>query len=257
MNLKQQLDELVLKYETKDFIKDDPIQFPHRFKEIKDIELAGFIASVFAFGNRKVFIRKLNELFALFQNEPKNFIENFERKSLKGFNYRFAKEEDVEEIFLVLKKLYSSNSSLEELFRYGYETKDFHQMLKVVTDYFYSNMENTFGAKYLIPDANKNGAMKRVNMLLRWLVRDGVVDLGVWKFIDKSELLIPLDTHVARISREMNLLKRNSNDFKAVKELTNELKIFDKNDPVKYDFAMFGYGIDNPKSKVTNVNKII
>lgn len=257
MSLKQQLDELVLKYETKDFIKDDPIQFPHRFKEIKDIELAGFIASVFAFGNRKVFIRKLNELFALFQNEPKNFIENFERKSLKGFNYRFAKEEDVEEIFLVLKKLYSSNSSLEELFRYGYETKDFHQMLKVVTNYFYSNMENTFGAKYLIPDANKNGAMKRVNMLLRWLVRDGVVDLGVWKFIDKSELLIPLDTHVARISREMNLLKRNSNDFKAVKELTNELKIFDKNDPVKYDFAMFGYGIDNPKSKVTNVNKII
>ena len=257
MSLKQQLDELVLKYETKDFIKDDPIQFPHRFKEVKDIELAGFIASMFAFGNRKVFIRKLNELFALFQNEPKNFIENFERKSLKGFNYRFAKEEDVEEIFLVLKKLYSSNSSLEELFRYGYETKDFHQMLKVVTDYFYSNMENTFGAKYLIPDANKNGAMKRVNMLLRWLVRDGVVDLGVWKFIDKSELLIPLDTHVARISREMNLLKRNSNDFKAVKELTNELKIFDKNDPVKYDFAMFGYGIDNPKSKVTNVNKII
>ena len=257
MNLKQQLDELVLKYETKDFIKDDPIQFPHRFKEVKDIELAGFIASMFAFGNRKVFIRKLDELFNLFQNEPKNFIENFERKSLKGFNYRFAKEEDVEEIFLVLKKLYSSNSSLEELFKYGYEPKDFHQMLKVVTDYFYSNMENTFGAKYLIPDANKNGAMKRVNMFLRWLIRDGEVDLGIWKFIDKSELLIPLDTHVARISREMNLLKRNSNDFKAVKELTNELKTFDKNDPVKYDFAMFGYGIDNPKIKVTNVNKIV
>lgn len=256
MNLKQQLDELVLKYETKDFIKDDPIQFPHRFKEVKDIELAGFIASMFAFGNRKVFIRKLDELFNLFQNEPKNFIENFERKSLKGFNYRFAKEEDVEEIFLVLKKLYSSNSSLEELFKYGYETKNFHQMLKVVTDYFYSNMENTFGAKYLIPDANKNGAMKRVNMFLRWLIRDGEVDLGIWKFIDKSELLIPLDTHVARISREMNLLKRNSNDFKAVNELTNELKTFDKNDPVKYDFAMFGYGIDNPKIKVTNVNKI-
>ena len=256
MNLKQQLDELVLKYETKDFIKDDPIQFPHRFKEVKDIELAGFIASMFAFGNRKVFIRKLDELFNLFQNEPKNFIENFERKSLKGFNYRFAKEEDVEEIFLVLKKLYSSNSSLEELFKYGYETKNFHQMLKVVTDYFYSNMENTFGAKYLIPDANKNGAMKRVNMFLRGLIRDGEVDLGIWKFIDKSELLIPLDTHVARISREMNLLKRNSNDFKAVNELTNELKTFDKNDPVKYDFAMFGYGIDNPKIKVTNVNKI-
>ena len=257
MNLKQQLDALVLKYETKDFIKDDPIQFPHRFKNKKDIELTGFIASMFAFGNRKVFIRKLEELFTLFQNEPVNFIENFERKSLKGFNYRFAKEKDIEEIFLVLKKLYSSSSTLEELFKYGYESKDFQQMQKVITDYFYSNMENTFGAKYLIPDANKNGAMKRINMFLRWMVRDGEVDLGVWKFIDKSELLIPLDTHVARISREMNLLKRNSNDFKAVKELTNELKIFDKNDPVKYDFAMFGYGIDNPKIKVTNVNKIV
>lgn len=255
MNLKQQLDELVLKYETKDFIKDDPIQFPHRFKKPKDIELAGFIASMFAFGNRKVFIKKLEELFNLFQNEPVNFIENFERKSLKGFNYRFAKESDVEEIFLVLKKLYFSNSTLEDLFKYGYKTKDFHQMLKVITDYFYANMENSFGAKYLIPDANKNGAMKRVNMFLRWMVRDGEVDLGIWKFLDKSELLIPLDTHVARISREINLLKRNSNDFKAVKELTNELKNFDKNDPVKYDFAMFGYGIDNPKTKVTNINK--
>ena len=110
MNLKQQLDALVLKYETKDFIKDDPIQFPHRFKNKKDIELTGFIASMFAFGNRKVFIRKLEELFTLFQNEPLRYIENFERKSLKGFNYRFAKEPDVEEIFLVLKKLYSSNS---------------------------------------------------------------------------------------------------------------------------------------------------
>lgn len=257
MNLKQQLDELVIKYETKDFIKDDPIQFPHRFKDVKDIEIAGFIASLFAFGNRKVFIKKLEELFKLFQNEPTNFIQNFERKSLKGFNYRFAKEIDVEEVFLTLKKLYSSNNSLEEVFKYGYEEKDFHKMLKIVTDYFYSNMENTFGAKYLIPDANKNGAMKRMNMFLRWMVRGGKVDLGIWKFIDKSELLIPLDTHVARISREMNLLKRNSNDFKAVKELTNELKLFDKNDPIKYDFAMFGFGIDNPKIKVTNVNNIM
>lgn len=256
MNLKQQLDNLVLKYETKDFIKDDPIQFPHRFKEKSDIELSAFIASMFAFGNRKVFIKKLDELFDIFQNEPKNFIENFERNSLKGFNYRFAKEVDVEEVFLVLKKLYSSNNTLENLFEYGYENKNYHQMLKTVTDYFYSNMENTFGAKYLIPDANKNGAMKRINMFLRWLVRDGEVDLGVWKFIDKSELLIPLDTHVARISREMSLLTRNSNDYKAVIELTNNLKSFDKTDPVKYDFAMFGFGIDNPRvSKKINVTK--
>lgn len=255
MNLKQQLDNLVIQYETIDFIKSDPIQFPYKYNNKKDVEIVAFISSMFAFGNRKVFIKKLENLFSLFQNEPTNFIENFERNSLEGFNYRFAKEQDVEEVFLVLKKLYSSNSSLEDLFKYGYENKNYFQMLKIVTDYFYSNMDNTFGAKYLIPDANKKGAMKRINMFLRWLVRKGSVDLGIWNFIDKSELLIPLDTHVARISRELNLLNRNANDFKSVLELTNSLKCFDKNDPIKYDFALFGYGIDNPKIKTKVLTK--
>jgi len=244
-DLKQQLDNYVKQYETKDFIKDDPIQFCHRFKNPKDIELAGFIASLFAFGNRKIFINKLNELFEIFQNEPCNFIENYNGKSLNGFNYRFAKENDVIVVLSSLNKLYKHGDSLMTLFQdYFEKEKDIFGMLCRISEYFYKTIETSCGAKYLIPDARKKCAMKRMNMFLRWMVRKSNVDLGLWSFIPTSDILIPLDTHVARISRNLNLLKRNSNDFKAVIELTNNLKLFDKNDPVKYDFALFGYGVN-------------
>ncbi len=247
-NLKKQLDNYVEKYETKDFIKDDPIQFCHRFKNPKDIELAGFIASIFAFGNRKVFINKLNELFDIFQNEPCNFIENYDGKTLCGFNYRFAKENDVVVVLSALNSLYRHKDTLMTLFQDCYEDKkDLFDMMCKISEYFYETIENSCGAKYLIPDARKNGAMKRMNMFLRWMVRKSDVDLGIWNFIPTSQLLIPLDTHVARISRELGLLKRNSNDFKAVIELTDNLKQFDKNDPIKYDFALFGYGVNENK----------
>jgi len=247
-NLKKQLDNYIEQYETKDFIKDDPIQFCHKFKNKKDIEIAGFIASLFAFGNRKVFINKLNELFDIFENEPCNFIENYDGKSLNGFNYRFAKEDDVIIILKALNKLYKHGNTLKTLFQNCYEDKkDIFEMMCKISEYFYKSIENYNGAKYLIPDARKKGAMKRVNMFLRWMVRKSDVDLGLWDFIPTSQLLIPLDTHVARISRKLGLLKRNSNDLKAVIELTNNLKQFDKNDPVKYDFALFGYGVNENK----------
>ena len=247
-DLKQKLDNYVKQYETKDFIKDDPVQFCHKYKNTKDIELAGFIASLFAFGNRKVFINKLNELFDIFQNEPCNFIENYKGKSLNGFNYRFAKEYDVIITLKTLNKLYKHGDTLKTLFQESYEDKkDIFDMLCKVSEYFYKSTENYNGAKYLIPDARKKGAMKRMNMFLRWMVRKSDVDMGIWKFIPTSQLLIPLDTHVARISREIGLLNRNLNDFKAVVELTNNLKQFDEQDPVKYDFALFGYGVNENK----------
>lgn len=249
MNLKSQLDAFVETYEVKDFIKEDPIQFCHRFKDVEDIEIAGFIASMFAFGNRKVFIKKLEELFIIFENEPKNFIINFDGKNLNGFNYRFAKEPDIISVLTVLKKLYKEGSSLQNLFKYGFDKRNTDEMFKVVTDYFYANIINSRGAKYLIPCAYKKGAMKRMNMFLRWMVRHGEVDLGIWKFIKKNELLIPLDVHVARVSRSLGLLNRASNDFKAVIELTKALKFFDKDDPVKYDFALFGFGINEMNKK--------
>lgn len=247
MITKTELDKLVEKYENKTFIESDPIQIPHRYKDKEDIEIVAFISALFAYGSRKVFIPKLDELFSKMGEKPLEYIKNGEFSNLINFNYRFAKENDVIEILKILSKLYNSNETIQTLFRYGYEQKsDIKGMLQVVTDYFYLNSTDNVGEGFYFMLANpkNNGAMKRLNMFLRWLVRKPPVDFGLWDFIPTSELLIPLDTHVAKISREMNLLTRKSNDFKAVLELTDKLKQFDANDPTKYDFAIYAKGIN-------------
>ncbi len=240
--MKNKLDELTKKYEIKDFIKNDPIQFPHKFKRKEDVEIAGFISSLFAFGRRELFIKKLDYLFSL-ANSPFELINDFRKYNLDNFIYRFIKNEDLIELLRILNKLYiQDKSSLEELFN----SKD---RFNTVTNYFYnnSNCSQNLGFCFMFAKPSNNSALKRLNMFLRWMVREGQVDFGIWKSIKKSELLIPLDTHVARISREFNLLKRKQNDFRAVLELTDKLKEFDENDPVKYDFALFGLGIETKK----------
>lgn len=241
------IEELVREYETANFIKDDPVQFPHRYNRSRqDSEIAGFIASLLAYGNRKVFIKKLNELFCnIAQNEPYNFIMNFEPGVLGNFNYRFGTTDDFAQVFKIMRNLYEKDGGLEALFKYGYKNPQEGNMFIPVCDYFYSRAADKAGQGFyfMIPNPRNGGAMKRMCMYLRWMVRKGVVDLGLWNFIPASELLIPLDVHVGRISREMGLLTRKANDFKAVLELTNKLKEFDAQDPVKYDFAMFGYGV--------------
>jgi len=249
MITKVELDELCAKYENKDFIKDDPVQFIHRYKNKKDIEIAGFIASLLAYGSRKQFIKKLDELLVeIAQNEPLNFIENFSPELIGDFNYRFGKPVDFVSIFNIMKELYKTSQGLEELFEHGYKQK---KMFETVTDYFYSRASDNVGQGFyhMIPNPRNGGAMKRMCMYLRWMVRKSPVDVGIWNFISPSELYIPLDVHVGRISREMGLLTRNANDFKAVIELTNKLKEFCPQDPVKYDFAIFSYGINNSKQK--------
>lgn len=245
MITKTKLDKLAEKYESPDFIKDDPVQFVHRYKSKKDIEIAGFIASLLAYGSRSQFIKKLNFLFDnIAQNEPLNFIQNFENGMIGDFNYRFGKPNDFISIFEIMKALYNTTEGLEELFAHGFKQG---KIFETVVDYFYARANKNIGQGFyhMIPNPHNNGAMKRMCMYLRWMVRKSCVDVGIWDFMKPSELYIPLDVHVARISREMGLLKRNSNDFKAVIELTNKLKEFCPQDPVKYDFAMFGYGVNN------------
>ena len=248
MITKNELDNLVTKYETPDFIKDDPIIFSHKFSSKKDIEIAGFIASLVAYGQRPVFIKKLNTLLLdIAKAEPHNFILNFDPVILGDFNYRFGKPEDFAQIFTIMRELYTKDGGLEELFKFGYEKGKPERLFQTVTDYFYSRADENAGQGFyfMIPNPAKGGAMKRMSMFLRWMVRKGPVDFGIWDFMPPSELLIPLDVHVARISREMGLLTRKQNDFKAVIELTNNLKKFDPQDPVKYDCAMFGFGVNN------------
>ena len=248
MITKTELDKLVAKYETEDFIKDDPIQFIHQGKSKEESGLYGFIASLFAYGNRKMFIKKLEDIFQRADNDIVNYIKNGDFSNLKGIEYRFSKENDIIPIFEILNKLYSESKGLEDLFKYAFNSENF---LQTVVDYFYSRAPKTVGQGFyhMIPNPANGGAMKRMNMFLRWMVRKPPVDLGIWTFMKPKDLLIPLDVHVARVSRNMGLLKRKSNDFKAVLELTDKLKEFCPEDPVKYDFAMFAFGVElNNKS---------
>ena len=242
-DLKTYLDELVVQYEIAEFIKNDPCQFPHRYTKREDIEIAGFIASIFAFGSRKVFIKKLEELFVLMGESPYDYIIKGDF-NLPKFIYRFLKEEDIVGIFSVLHKLYSLDKGLKGLFVQAVQSED---LMQFVCDYFYKNAPKNIGKGFYfaIPNPKSGGAMKRMWMFLRWMVRKSVVDLGIWQDVmTPAQLKIPLDTHVARISRELGLLTRNSNDKKAVDEITQNLLEFDHKDPVKYDFALFGYGVN-------------
>ena len=258
MITKSELNNLVKKYETVEFIKDDPIQFPHRGKYKEDIELYGFIASLFAYGNRKMFIKKLEDIFAKTDGDLLGFIKNGDFTSLQDIEYRFSKANDILPIFEILSELYNESNGLEELFGYAYNnnrsaTKNREQLfLQTVVDYFYSKAPKTAGQGFyhMIPNPKKGGAMKRMNMFLRWMIRKGEVDLGIWKFMQPKNLLIPLDVHVARISRQMGLLNRKSNDFKAVLELTENLKKICPEDPTKYDFAMFAFGVELNRNNI-------
>ena len=254
MITKQELDLLVEKYETEEFIKDDPIRFIHGWKTKQDAERAGFIASLFAYGNRKMFIKKLDELFERADNDITGYVNNGDFGNLKGFEYRFAKDYDIIPIFEILHTLYAESKGLEELFAYAFEQENF---LKTVVDYFYSRAPKTAGQGFyhMIPNPANGGAMKRMNMFLRWMVRKPPVDLGIWTFMQPKDLLIPLDVHVARVSRNMGLLTRKSNDFKAVIELTERLRGFCPEDPVKYDFAMFAFGVELNMEKRSGKNE--
>ena len=244
--MKNKLDVLVQKFETTDFIKDDPVQFPHRFLNngaagtcgtLENIEIAGFIAALFAYGKRELFIKKLDWLFAAMENDPHGFLYDLNVQKFKGFKYRFVKDADLICLLTALSKLYKNGGHLRELFHKGTQN---------VVNYFYSNAmpDASMGFYHLLPNPQNGGAQKRFNMFLRWMIRSGPVDLGVWDFKKKSELLIPLDVHVGNVSRSLGLLNRRANDFKSVVELTKVLREFDPEDPVKYDFALFGAGVN-------------
>ena len=248
MITKTELDTLVKKYENEDFIKEDPIQFIFRGNNKQDAELGGFIASLFAYGNRKMFIKTLDEIFERAENDISNYIKNGDFTNLKGIGYRFSKDYDIIPMFEILHLLYKESNGLEDLFAYSFKSErgeKYDEFLQGVVDYFYARAPKGAGQGFyhMIPDPKKGGAMKRMNMFLRWMVRKSPVDLGIWEFMTPADLYIPLDVHVARQSRNMGLLTRKSNDYQAVRELTGKLKEFCPDDPVKYDFALFAFGV--------------
>lgn len=241
--LKSLLDQKHEQFDHPDFIQDDPITIPHRFSLIQDIEIAGFFAAILAWGQRKTIINKCTELFSLMDNAPYDFVLNHSTKELSNlskFKHRTFNGQDLIYILSFLKSWYAKNDSLESAF-IGSDQKqrliNFHNLL-------FPNSEVNRTKKHIATPTRKS-ACKRLNMYMRWMVRkNSEVDFGIWHSIPSSELMCPLDVHVDRVAKNLQLLERKQSDWRAVEELTKNLSELDSTDPVKYDFALFGLGLE-------------
>lgn len=246
INIKNLLDTKYTEYNDADFfIGTDPIQIPKMFNNKGDIEVAGFLAASLAWGQRKTIINKAKDLINRMDGCPYDFIMNAgeeDLKSLIGFKHRTLNDYDIRYFIESLINIYRNKGGLESVFTTAYE--DSKDMLTVLARFhsIFTELEHLPRVERHIANVSKGSAAKRINMFLRWMVRDDQVDFGIWKGIPTSALLIPLDVHCANVSRELGLLKRKQNDIKAVIELTQALRDFDQTDPVRYDFALFGIG---------------
>ena len=247
LELKDFLESKVIQYNTKKFIETDPIQVPHMFSNKYDIEISSFLTSTIAWGNRKSIIKNANRLMQLMDYSPYEFVINHDQSDLEVFNgfvHRTFNSIDAKQFIKSLKNIYVNYGGIETIFN-KYSDKDCLQFAihKFKTHFF--EIEHTERTKKHISDPLKNSAAKRINMFLRWMVRpnDSGVDFGIWDSISTSQLSCPLDIHSGKVARKLGLLQREQNDNKALKELDSNLRIFDKNDPAKYDFALFGLGV--------------
>ena len=246
VHLKQFLDRKVKEYNKPAFIKDDPISIPHLFTKKQDIEIAGLFAAVFAWGNRTTIIGKSKELIQRMDNSPYVFVKDHSAKDLKrlnGFKHRTFHEDDLYYFIEFLHQHYSKHDSLEFAF-FPIPGLDTEHGLTHFKNYFFS-LEHLKRTEKHISSPLQKSTCKRLNMFLRWMVRNDKkgVDFGLWKNISPSQLICPIDVHVARVSKKLGLLKRKQVDWLAATELTDALRKLDKNDPVKYDFALFNLGV--------------
>ena len=243
--LKLFLDEKVEQYNQKQyFLKDDPICIPRLFTKKEDIEIIGFLIATIAWGKRGMIIKNGLQLVDIMGNQPYQFILNSSAKDLNDlkFVHRTFNITDLTYFIKALKSIYSNNNSLESLFskQKGGMSEKIHYFRSV----FLSYQPEKRTEKH-VSDPFKNSAAKRLNMYLRWMVRQDKkgVDFGIWNNISPSELYCPLDVHTGNVARKLGLINRKANDWKALEELMAYLRQFDKNDPVKYDFALFGLGV--------------
>ena len=249
--LKDFLDFKVEEYNKPGFIENDPIVIPHQYNKKQDIEITGFWASMLAWGQRKTIINKCNELFQLMDNAPYDFIINHKDSDLKrfeDFKHRTFNTTDALYFIEFIKNHYAQYESLEEAFIIGLNDESEHvgAGLAYFREYFFALPFAPERTKKHIATPARNSACKRMNMFLRWMVRkdDKGVDFGLWNKIKPSQLVCPCDLHVDRVARKLGLITRKQTDWKTAIELTNQLKQLDPQDPVKYDFALFGLGIE-------------
>lgn len=246
--IKDFLDQKVLQYNRPQFIENDPICIPHIYERREDIEIMGFFASIFAWGQRSTIIKKCKELSLRMGNVPYEFITEHKEEDLKdllGFKHRTFNDTDLLYCVDFFKKHYSQYSTLETAF-FPHLGMSVEEGLNHFQNYFFDAPHAPSRTRKHIPNPSRKSACKRLNMYLRWMVRNDKqgVDFGLWKAIGPQNLICPLDLHVERTAKKIGLLSREKPDWLAAKELTENLRLFDVNDPVKYDFALFGISIE-------------
>ena len=251
----QWLEDQASRYNHPSFITDDPISVPHRFTRLQDIEIAGLLTAIMAWGQRKTIISNANRLMQMMDDAPYDFIrhhQDTDRKRFESLCHRTLQSDDILYLVTVLQDYYRKEMSLEAAFAgpMGVDDADVYAGLEGFHNMMFDQpwvLERT--RKHIATPVRKSSC-KRLNMYLRWMVRrdDREVDFGLWKRITPGQLVIPLDVHVGNVARRLGLLRRETNDWQAAKELTECLKQFDPADPVRYDFALFGAGIHQSKA---------
>ncbi len=252
INLNKQQLKRKLDYHYRAFdkstISPDPVEFPQRYSNYCDIEISAFLSSIFAYGRVVQIQKSLTLLHDLMDNQPYNFIQNYSikkgEKLFKNFIHRFYKPEDIVILFNILRTVYDNYESLNKLFLLYYFEED--KNLKNSISFFSNNLksllktkwENSPRLKFMFPDSMKGSACKRMNLFLRWMIRKDEIDLGLWKEIPTSKLVIPVDTHIAKICKELKLTEHKVVSWNMAEEITNNLAMFNPKDPVKYDFAL-------------------
>lgn len=243
------LEERYRQYNVAAYIDDDPIQIPHQFSLKEDIEIAAFLSASIAWGQRKTIIRNAAVLMSMMDYQPYQFICEADAADMKVFE-RFVHRtfNAVDLVFFVqsLQHIYSKHGGLEAVFNKGYRSgASVYHALSYFRKVFLETAHEKRSEKHL-SSVTANSAAKRLNMFLRWMVRNDCqgVDFGIWKDIPMSALMIPLDVHVGKVGRALGLLQRSQDDWKAVEEITAALRLFDESDPAKYDYALFGMGLN-------------
>jgi uncharacterized protein (TIGR02757 family) len=254
--LQNMLDTAVAQYNTPDFIPNDPISIPHRFSKRQDIEIAGLLAATLAWGNRKMIIRNVNRLMNWMDEAPYDFIRQHQERDLKrfeGFAHRTFNTTDLLHFIQFLRHHFETHDSLEDLFLNSELIEDEAVVARGLVQFrkaFFALEHAPARTQKHVASPERGSACKRLNMFLRWMVRQdtGGVDFGLWKRLKPSQLIAPLDIHSGRTARQLGLLTRKQDDWKAAVELTEQLRTFCPEDPVKYDFALFSISVGNGKA---------
>ena len=263
LKIKEYLDEMVERFNKPVFIEDDPISIPKQFDTLQDIEIIGFWVAMLSWGQRKTIINKAKELIGLMDHAPYDFImqhEEKDRERFANFKHRTFQYTDTLYFLEFFQQYYQKHKTLETAFANGLKEKDVtveNGLVQFHNDFFSLEFAPKRTRKH-VSTPERNSRCKRLNMFLRWMVRkdNSKVDFGLWKTIKASQLLIPLDVHVERVARSLSLIERKQNDWKTVLELSEKLRKFCPEDPVKYDFALFGLGVLQKKDASDNIRSV-